>query len=155
MHITQLTELSSLQKEAFYQLWNQEYPCSLRHAKISDLEAYLDGLGTQQHYLLTDFYNVVLGWGFTFTRNQQAWFAIILHHKIQGQGYGRQLLNEIKGNTSELNGWVIDHNNALKENGTPYISPLPFYLKNDFIILHDSRLESEKITAVGIRWNKT
>lgn len=152
MQIVKAAALTFPQKKAIHVLWNQEYPKSLQHQEISDLEAYLDGLAHQQHYFLLGSTAVIEGWGLSFTRNDQTWFAIILDHTIQGLGYGSRLLHEIKKNNTELNGWVIDHDQARKENGETYASPLAFYLKNDFVVLADSRLESEKITAAAIRW---
>ena len=72
----------------------------------------------------------IKGWYFDFNRDSEKWFAMILDASIQGQGFGRQILNQAKEKESELNGWVIDHNNDLKANGEYYKSPIGFYLKN-------------------------
>ncbi len=84
----------------------------------------------------------------------EKWFAMILDSQIQGKGFGTHLLNEAKQSVTELNGWVIDHNNYKKTNGTTYKSPIDFYLKNNFIILSETRLEISKISAVKIKWIK-
>ncbi|MCB0473527.1 MAG: hypothetical protein KDC56_10755, partial [Flavobacteriaceae bacterium] len=59
-----------------------------------------------------------------------------------------------KEKETELNGWVIDHDNDYKINGELYKSPLNFYLKNGFQKSSDRRLELEKISAVKIKWKK-
>jgi len=53
-----------------------------------------------------------------------------------------------------LNGWVVDGERYIKSNGEKYLSPLEFYKKNDFEILVGERLETEKISAVKIKWKK-
>jgi hypothetical protein len=61
-------------------------------------------------------------------------------------------LDELKKNNSVLNGWATDHQNDLKQNKDPYISPIDFYIKNGFVINTSIRIESDKISAVKIRW---
>ena len=63
-------------------------------------------------------------------------------------------MNKGKEKNSELNGWVIDHNKELKQNKEYYISPIEFYIKNDFRIIAETRLELENISAVKIKWTK-
>ncbi|MCK9481612.1 MAG: hypothetical protein M0R38_07625 [Bacteroidia bacterium] len=64
------------------------------------------------------------------------------------------MLNELKSDENVLNGWVIDHNSDIKINGNFYQSPLNFYLKNEFEILNETRLELEIMSAVKIKWKK-
>ncbi len=78
---------------------------------------------------------------------------MILDSAIQGKGYGSELVNLAKTENSQLNGWVIDHDLDQKVNGEPYSSPIQFYMKNDFKIAVDSRLENDKISAVQISWH--
>ena len=89
---------------------------------------------------------------FDFVRDNQKWFAIILDSKIQGKGIGTKILNLAKEKENELNGWVIDHDSDKRRNGKSYKSPLNFYLRNGFEKLSKTRLESDKISAVKIRW---
>src|ERR1700744_2921967 len=114
--ILETSTLTQAQKESVLSLWNQEYPESL-HYELADFEKYLSALTNGQHYLLSEDDDVVKGWAFTFTRDEQKWFAIILDHSIQVQGYGTQLLNRLKETEPILHGWVIDHNRAIKPNG--------------------------------------
>jgi len=77
---------------------------------------------------------------------------IILNSKIQGKGNGSLLINEIKKEKTSLNGWVIDQENEAKQNNELYKSPMPFYIKNGFTILTETRIENEKMSAVKINW---
>lgn len=114
------------------EFWNEEYPAKLNCKTIADFELYLNGLSNTKHYLLFDDSNKINGWAFTFMREGEDWFAIILDHQIQGKGNGSLLINELKKNNTSLNGWVIDHENEVKQNKELYKSPLPFYIKSDF-----------------------
>ena len=62
---------------------------------------------------------------------------------MQKRGLGTKLLELLKEKENILNGWVIDHANYIKQNGEPYPSPLEFYIKNDFNVHSDIRLEIE------------
>lgn len=151
MYIHKAPQLSAEQTHAVFQLWNQEYPAQLKYQEVSQLDNYLapySGL----HYLLYTAEHEIQGWAFCFRRAEENWIAIILDHKVQGKGYGRTLLNEMKADFSILNGWVIDNNQNQKENGTPYLSPLEFYLKNGFTVFTEDRLETPQISAVKIQW---
>lgn len=86
-------------------------------------------------------------------REGEDWFAIILDSKIQGKGNGSLLINEIKKKNTSLNGWVIDNENEVKQNNEFYKSPMPFYIKQGFTILTETRIENEKMSAVKINWN--
>ena len=64
------------------------------------------------------------------------------------------MLNKLKFDEATLNGWVIDHPHDKKRNGKRYKSPLEFYLKNGFILIPETRLQLETISAVKINWTK-
>lgn len=117
-----------------------------------DFENYLEILTNQSHIVMIDEKQCIKGWYFDFIRDEEKWFAILLDSKIQGQGFGTQLLKQAKEGASELNAWVIDHDNDLKQNGEFYKSPLPFYLKNGFEKHSGIRLELDKLSAIKIRW---
>ena len=137
-----------------YELWNAEYPKNLTHQNLSNLENYLNELTNQYHMLLIDKNGAIKGWYFDFNRNNEKWFAMILASEIHGKGFGTLLLNEARKRESELNGWVTDKTDYLKQNGNCYKSPIPFYLKNGFQLLPESRLELEHLSAVKITWKK-
>lgn len=153
MNIVSKTDLSLQQKEIICQLWNAEYPEKLSYNSISEFENYLNNLSDVTHYLLQDELDTIQGWAITFIRENEKWFAIIVDSKIHSKGFGTQLLNHLKSIESKLSGWVIDHNNDTKLDGTTYTSPLSFYFKNGFTICNEIRIESEKISAVKIVWN--
>lgn len=142
------------QKKALFNLWNSEYPANLAYAELAEFEQYLNHLIDPKHFLLLDEQNQIKAWAFSFLREGANWFAIILAHEIQKQGLGKQLLDTLKSENEELNGWVVDHNATLKVNGEIYLSPLAFYEKSGFSILDGQRLELEKISAVKIQWKR-
>lgn len=145
--------LDSLQKLTVFELWNNEYPLQLVHERITDFENYLSHLIATKHYLLYDENEAIIGWGIIFLRDSEQWFALLIDTRFQGMGLGTFLLNELKKTQPVLNGWVIDHENDLKQNGKPYLSPLAFYKKNNFEVLGNFRIENEKLSAVKIKWH--
>lgn len=152
--IVSKSNLSTQEKQFVFQLWNEEYPAKICYQSVSEFDTYLDNLSEVTHYLLHDEFNVIQGWAITFTRENEKWFAIIINSKIQNKGFGTQLLQHLKSIEPQLSGWVIDHSNDSKLDGTTYLSPLHFYLKNGFTVCNKIRIESEKITAVRIVWKK-
>ena len=154
MKIIQSTILSLKQKQALFELWNSEYPERICYKEITKFESYLEGLSNPKHFFLINDVNKILGWAFTFNRDEDNWFAIILNSKIHKQGFGSVLLNKLKENNSVLNGWATDHLNDIKKNKEPYISPIEFYTKNGFFFYFEIRIENENLSAVKIRWEK-
>jgi GNAT superfamily N-acetyltransferase len=134
-------------------LWNEEYPTQLNYKKIEDFEIYLENLNNCIHYLIQDSNNNIKGWAFKFERDNKKWFAVIIAKEFQGIGIGKNLLEKIKTNETELLGWVINHSNDDKKNGEKYISPINFYKKCDFTITTE-RLQSNLISAIKIKWKK-
>ena len=152
MKIVEKEVLSLDEKEVLRELWNNEYPARLHLETIEDFESYLNGISNTKHYLLFDDSDKIIGWTFTFLRDGEDWFAIILNSKIQGKGNGSLLINEIKKEKTSLNGWVIDQENEVKQSNEFYKSPMLFYIKNGFTILTETRIENEKMSAVKINW---
>ena len=155
MRVIETGYLSAEQKAILFKLWNSEYPHKLSYKTLADFDNYLDNLSQLNHYLLVGEEGEIEGWAFTFTRENEKWFAILLDSKAQGQGKGSWLLNKLKEKEQRLSGWVIDHNNDIKEDGTTYQSPVKFYEKNEFTILHGERLENDQLSAVKITWEQT
>jgi GNAT superfamily N-acetyltransferase len=152
MAIIQTTQLSHEQKETIFKLWNGEYPEKLGFKVIAELDDYLNSLPDASYYFLYNDKKEIIGWAITFARDSDKWFAIIIDSKTQGRGNGTLLINKLKQNTEILNGWVIDHENDIKQNGKPYRSPLQFYQKNGFGVITGSRLETPALSAVKISW---
>ena len=153
MNLIHTQTLTENQKETIRRLWNEEYPKKLNHAESSDFEAYLEKLSHPYHILLIE-NNSIKGWYFDFIRENEKWFAMIIDGKEHGKGYGTLLLNLAKEKEPELNGWVIDHNEEIKHDGTVYQSPLEFYRKNGFIVKPQIRLELNTLSAVKMKWTK-
>jgi hypothetical protein len=152
MRIIEKQALSLDEKKILNKLWNNEYPEKIGYRELSEFEGYLDGLSNTVHYLVVNDQNQILGWAFTFLREAEDWFGIIINSEIQAKGFGILLLDELKKSKLVLNGWVIDHQNDLKQNKEPYLSPLGFYTKNGFLVHENCRIENDKISAVKIRW---
>ncbi len=152
MRVIKAKELTNEQREIICKLWNNEYPKKLAHENIMRFDEYLNSLTDTEHYLLFDESGKLNGWGIKFIRDNETWFAIIIDSKVHGKGLGTLLLDKLKKANKELNGWVIDHEKDVKQNGEQYRSPIEFYKKNEFIILEDSRIENEKIAAIKIHW---
>lgn len=155
MKLIETTLLTDAQQIAIYQLWNNEYPERLVHHSMSELEHYFSGLENKEHFLLLNERQELAAWCLCFNREKECWFAIIVNRNAQGKGYGSLLLHALKKKQNRLNGWVIDHENDKKRDGSPYPSPLPFYLSSGFKIHATTRLETEKISAVKISWQET
>lgn len=154
MNIVKTRVLTLEQREEVLKLWNSEYPEKLVYTELSEFENYLDGLFDLKHLLLTDDLNQLMGWAFTFEREDENWFGIIINSKMHHKGFGTLLLNELKNESPVLNGWVIDHQNDVKQNKEIYLSPIEFYLKNDFSVCKNIRFENDKMNAVKIRWER-
>lgn len=154
MKIQSYKHLDTQQKLQIFRLWNNEYPQSLSYPNLDKLDVYLSGIINPVHYFLLNNRDEIIGWASTFRRENEIWFAIIIDGKYHGKGFGKMLLDELKKEENELNGWVIDGNSDQKSNGDLYISPLPFYIKNKFQILSAIRLELDIFSAVKIIWSR-
>ena len=146
--------LTSEHIKELFQLWNNVYPQQLEYKEIGQLEMYIQSLENSYHLLLCHGADTVIGWAFSFDREGERWFAILLQKLAQRKGYGRELLNHLKNHDAALNGWMIDHDRYITADGKSYMSPLDFYKKCGFEILSDQRLELDIISAVKIRWSR-
>ena len=79
---------------------------------------------------------------------------MLMPTSMQGKGYGSILLEELTENKEMISAWVVDHDQDLKSDGSPYVSPLQFYLKNGFVIQEGVRLELDTISAAKLVWRK-
>lgn len=154
MKIETQKSLSEIQKEVITQLWNTEYPQQLSFGNVDDFDKFLNSVSDKTHYLLIDENTQIKGWLMTFTRQDERWFSVIVDSSEKQKGYGTQLLEVIKNAENEINGWVVEHDNYLKNNGEIYQSPLGFYEKKGFEILHDVRWLTKNLSTVKIRWTK-
>lgn len=154
MRIVETAGLSPVQKKEIIALWDQEYPAQLKFARAEAFDMYLQGINKPLHILCIDNEHKLLGWAVLFERDSETWFAVIVGHTKQKQGIGTRLLNVLKEKATPLNGWVIDHERYLKDDGTIYRSPMRFYLKNGFNVFKAKRLETEKLSAVKMSWIK-
>jgi GNAT superfamily N-acetyltransferase len=147
------TSLTDQQKEAVLAIWNAEYPKQLQIFDKAAFDSFLLSLISPEYYLFKNSGAAIFGWAAVFYRDRMRNFFIMLSGSSQGKGYGTTLLNALKGKENSLFGWVIDHGNDVKANGTPYLSPINFYEENGFMINHGLRLENNMLSAVNVVWN--
>lgn len=153
MKIHVLPVLLPDQKTIVCSLWNNEFPEKLA-VTPSAFDDFLASTLNHNHYLIEGTDSRIMGWAFSFDREDDRWFSMIMDSEYQRQGLGRMMLNLLKENEDRLNGWVIDHPNDFKQNGDPYLSPISFYIHNGFTPIPEIRLENEKISAIKIEWRK-
>lgn len=139
-------------QEELLLLWNEEYPVNLNYTDLSGFQSYLQNLQRAKHFLWLDAKEQVKAWAFTFDRENERWFGIILAAEIQGLGYGKRIMEFLQKTENELNGWITDHNHYVKTNGKTYPSPLRFYEKCGFAVLSEQRLVLPQLSAVKIHW---
>ena len=153
MKIIKSNTLTKSQKESICFLWNREYPRQLA-ITAEGLYHYFQDTTSHAHFMVLDDADEIVGWAFTFDRDGDRWFSILINTLYQRLGIGHMVLNLLKEKETRLNGWVIDHPHDVKQNGEAYESPLRFYIKNEFVVQPDIRMENEKISAVKIEWRK-
>lgn len=150
MLIHRTTALNDNQIAQIHQLWNEEYPTNL-YGRFSIL---LNETENHRHFYITNDYDEIIAWCVLFENEGQDRFSIIVSSKTKGMGFGKILLDEMKAEVPEFSGWVIDHENDVLQSGEKYRSPIGFYLKNGFEIMHDERLETSIISCVKVTWKK-
>ncbi|WP_299835413.1 GNAT family N-acetyltransferase [uncultured Tenacibaculum sp.] len=150
MHFFKTNSLNLSQKEALKNLWNAEYPKIIQHKTIDDFDRYLNSLSEVNHTLVLE-NNNILGWFACFLRDKEQWFLMILNHKYQGKGIGKQLIEKAKQEYTILNGWVVCDNDYKKVDGTTYKSPVGFYKKLGFTFFEDITLDASGLKAIKIQ----
>lgn len=146
------TQLDTADKEALRSLWNQEYPNTIRHQVSASLDKYLESLEQVEHFLLKGKKGELLAWFSAFIRDGKRWFGMIVDASLQGSGIGTALLARAQQRYDSLNGWVIDKEGFMRNDGKPYRNPLAFYLKNDFNPVPEERIDNRQLSAVRICW---
>jgi hypothetical protein len=148
MRVIHTEQLSKNQYQQIDFLWNKEYPKNLMNRfsmLLADAKHY-------RHFILEKEQNIIVGWAVLFDTENETRFSILVAESYKRKGLGCQLIGELKKACSSFYGWVIDHNNDMKDDGSIYHSPLPFYVKLNFQVLHDQRLETPIISAVKVKW---
>jgi GNAT superfamily N-acetyltransferase len=149
-----LRRLKPEHRQQLFGLWNSEFPVTFLHKHADDFENYLFKLDNPHHYLVSLSDKTIIAWAYRFERYNETWFGLLVHPNYQRKGHGSRLLDILKQENEELNGWVIDHRADMKQNGERYFSPLEFYLKNKFSPIPDVRLELDLLSAVKMHWEK-
>lgn len=151
MEIIKTKHLTDNQFQQINHLWNEEYPVNLK----GRFGILLDGATNYYHYLIEDENKNVLAWAVYFEKDHEIRFSIIINRNQQRKGLGYTLMERLKKDLGEFYGWVIDHNDDKMENGEHYQSPLGFYMKQGFEILHDTRIDTDILKAVKIKRTMT
>ena len=148
MKIIKTKNINQYQFQQINQLWNEEYPIKLKDR----FNLILDGVDNFNHYLIEE-NNQIIAWAVDFEKENETRFSIIVSKKNQGKGIGSLLIDRLKRDLGVFYGWVIDHNNDLKQDGEFYQTPLTFYASRGFEVLKQQRIDSELISAVKIKNN--
>ncbi|MBD3723778.1 MAG: hypothetical protein IE891_03090 [Flavobacteriaceae bacterium] len=82
MEIVKKIVLNNKEKETLLSLWNIYYP---EQFYLSDFDDYLKNKNTPNHYLVISRENI-LGWLFTYTLENEIFFALIVDNKIEKKG---------------------------------------------------------------------
>lgn len=146
--------LNPKQQVEFLNCWNEVYPFNLKFDDLKKMQSYFDGLQQLQFFLLVDGSIPATAFSFRFMRDEELWLAMLMPPSMQGKGYGSILLEELTENVDTISAWVVDHDLDVKADGTPYRSPLQFYLKNGFKVQEGVRLEIGAISAAKLIWKK-
>ena len=155
MRFIQRKILTLRQKEEIFDLWNNEYPKNLQYNDVSEMDNYLVNLTNPNHIFLIDENDKIKGWYSEFHRNNEKWFLVILSSEKQGQKFGSQIIKMAQEKNEELNGWIINSDNYMRNNGQSYKSPIDFYRKQGFEILENTKLETDQLSVIKIKWIKT
>ena len=151
MLIHRSTTINEKQIAQIHQLWNEEYPTNL-HGRFSIL---LNETENHRHFYINNEEGDIIAWCALFVNEGQERFSIIVSSKTKGLGLGKKLLDAMKAEVPTFSGWVIDHGNDVLKSGEKYRSPIDFYLKNGFEVVHEERLETAIISCVKVKWSKT
>lgn len=146
--------LNFKQQEELFHCWNSVYPTNVKFDDFGMMQSYFDGLQHLQFFLLIDGSIPATAFSFRFMREGELWLAILMPPSMQGKGYGSILLEELTENVDTISAWVVDHDLVVKTDGTPYRSPVQFYVKNGFELQEGVRLEIDTISAVKLIWKR-
>lgn len=148
MQLINTASLSANQIQQIDVLWNQEYPKNL----INRFAILLTDAANYRHFIIENDAREIVAWAVLFDKENETRFSIIVTEASKGKGLGGQLMDALKQACSCFYGWVIDHDNDIKSDGSIYRSPLSFYLKHGFEVLSDQRLNTPIIKAVKVKW---
>ena len=146
--------LNQQQQFELLKCWNEVYPLNLKFDDLGKMKIYFDGLQKLEYFLLIDSSIPATAFSFRFIRDEELWLAMLMPPSMQGKGYGSILIEELTENINSISAWVVDHERDVKADGSPYISPLLFYLKERFEIQEGVRLENDTISAAKLVWKK-
>ena len=153
LNLTKVNTLSNQDKRQIFIIWSAEYPKQSVFNSYDEFDTFILSLVNPTHYLIKNNDDRLLGWLVTIDRDGGRWLIILVDSSEQKQGIGSRLLDEMKQIESSVSAWITPHNNYFKADGTPYITPLPFYEKNGFI-LTDETFVKDDFGGTRIYWKK-
>ncbi|MEZ4931315.1 MAG: hypothetical protein R2788_04180 [Saprospiraceae bacterium] len=112
MKISRYKTLTTYQKAALLELWNNEYPAQLGYSDMAAFDTYLNILINVEHFLVEANDGKILGWYFHFLRDHAKWFVIILSSEIQEEGNYAVGKGQKNGNGTV---WLVDGSRPLQE----------------------------------------
>ena len=95
MKIVKTSEITGQQKASILYVWNREFPIQL-NLTSEGFDDYLKSTTGHQHFLILDDANEIIGWTYTFDRDGERWFSILINSLYQKLGFGTILLNLLK-----------------------------------------------------------
>jgi GNAT superfamily N-acetyltransferase len=137
MTITNTNQLTDEQFQQVNRLWDSEFPVQLN----GRFEEFLDNIVHPRHYVIEDERGQLMAWAVHFEKDQEKRFSIIVSSSHQGKGLGSALVQLLKADLGEFYGWVIDHASYVKADGTPYLTPIQFYIKHGFERTYDPKMK--------------
>ena len=154
MKIIKTRTPSDEQLEKLRQLWNTEFPAVIAHPDRASLEAYLAKLKDIKFFFVTDDDANILGWYMDFFRDGERWFVLVISREAQNKRFGSTLLKMGLEEQEELNGWVVGSSTYEKADGSIYMSPLPFYIKQGVRVFPDITFEAKGIKSIKIKLSR-
>lgn len=133
---------------ALLKLWNASYPASLAHESVDDLISYLNGLTNCRHTFLwsKEEKGDLSAWFAVFEREGEPWFAMIVAEGHRKSGIGTKLIRTAQAEYNVLNGWVIDHDEAVWPMGADIRRHL--HSTNDLVFRCWKQRESKRIGSL-------
>ena len=151
--IEKYTDIHRSLREELRAIWNLVYPQGIAQRTIEDTNTFLDSKDNRSHYLVLE-NGKLIGWSFTFARDGQNWFSILVHPNYQQKGIGKALVKCMQANNDELCGWMVDKKGYKTLAGKRYYIPLDFYKALDFFVIENCRFDSDLLCSVKIEWKK-
>ena len=146
--------VSQFEKRQIFEIWRAEYPKQSVFEIFEAFHKFIEELINPCHFLIKTEQDTIAGWSATIDRDGGRWLILLVHRDFQRMGVGSRLLDAMKKDETALSAWITPHNNYVKIDGAAYITPLPFYLKNDFTVTGET-FEKDDFSGTKIIWQRS